>query len=136
MEEKFEQFVSYFRNSNCKIKDITSNSNEVKLTIELGGAPAVIKYSGYMVTILHYLFPVREHPMFFYDKINTLDSKFRSMANIGLNCEKFNGQEYVYCAFANMGNGNGYADADTFFEKFNQSFEKIEPDLRDLKNYL
>ncbi len=136
MEEKYEQFVDYFRKANVNVRDISEHNGKLKLTITLGDSPAEIRYDRYMVSIVHYIAPIRERSDSIYNKIYNLDSKFNSIAKIGLNCGRYKDKEYLYCAFANFGNNDPYADADSFFDSYNNAFSKIKDDLADLLNYL
>ena len=137
MKEKFEQFADYFRKGNVAVYNINERYGEVVVDFALGSTRAVVRYDGVMVSIVHYIVPIREKPSDLYYRVNNLDSKFNSIAKIGLNVERFNGQEYLYTAFAFMGNGNnGYEDADLFFEKYQNAYDIIESDINYLINYL
>ena len=79
MEEKYEQFVDYFRKANVNVRDISEHNGKLKLTITLGDSPAEIRYDRYMVSIVHYIAPIREKSDSIYNKIYNLDSKFNSI---------------------------------------------------------
>ena len=136
MEEILEQFANYFRNSGVNIYDVSEQNGKVKVTIDLSGLTAEVSFDRYMVSIVHYIAPIRETSDMLYYKIDNLDNKFKSIANIGLNCGNYNGKKYQYCTFAEFGNNDPYKDADNFFDKYTNVYNKIKYDLTDLLNYV
>ena len=136
MKEKYEQFVDYFKRGGSPVYNVSEKYGKVSVQVGLGYTKAEVSYDGYMVSIIHYIAPVRETSSLLYNKVNNLDIKFRSTAKIGINIGDFNGGKYLYTVFAYLGNGDPYSDLENMFDKFDRAYDLIENDVKDLLNYL